>query len=227
MIKVSSRNDILKLLKKDLGGGEESTVGLLEDGKHVAKAFHQPRDLREENSLLIGKNLKQSSFYFNVDLYRNNNFILGSIANYSNGNSLDSNIINLPYINLLYATTLLKRDIKIISDAHILSDDVKNFNMKYTDDFIAVVDTGRFIYSNKDVNEIYRYNLEMIFSVIRFELLKNRCLKELIDNEKNLYKNFKNNENFPEFFKDLEKYTSEKVGESIESFDEYVKLLKK
>jgi len=227
VIKVSSRDDILKLFDKHLGSGEESSVGLLKDGLHVAKAFHQPRDLSEKSGLLIGKNLKQESFGFNIDLFRNNNFILGGIANYISGNPLDSNIVNLPYINLLYATTFLKKDIKIISDDHILSDDIKNFNMKYTDDFIAVVDTGRFIYSNKDVNEIYRYNLEMIFSVIRFELLKNRCLKELIDNEKNLYKNFKNNENFPEFFKDLEKYTSEKVGESIESFDEYVKLLKK
>lgn len=227
MIYASSRDDILKLFKKPLGGGEESAVGLLEDGKHVAKAFNQPHDKSEENDLLIGSKLKQDSFCFFLDLYANNDFIWGGIANYAEGKQLDSDIINVSYINLLYAMLILKRDIKIISDDHILSDDIKNFNMKYTDDSVKVIDTTRFIYSSKDTKEIYRYNLEMIFSVIRFELLKNPYFKELIDRENKLYKRFKDNENFPEFFKDLEKYTSEKAGKPVESFEEYVKLSKK
>ncbi len=85
MIYASSRDDILKLFKKPLGGGEESAVGLLEDGKHVAKAFNQPHDKSEENDLLIGSKLKQDSFCFFLDLYANNDFIWGGIANYAEG----------------------------------------------------------------------------------------------------------------------------------------------
>ena len=227
MIYASSRNDVLNLFSKNLGGGEESTVGLLEDGKHVAKAFNQPHDKSEANALLIGSKLKQDSFCFFLDLYANKDFIWGGIANYADGKQLNSDIINVSYINLLYAMLILKRDIKIISDNRILSDDIKNFNMKYTDDSVKIVDTTRFAYSDKDISEIYRYNLEMIFSVIRTELLRNTYFKELMDRENKLSRKFRDNENFPEFFKDLEKYTSEKVGKPVENFGEYVKLSKK
>ena len=68
MIKVSCRTDIMDLFVKSLGSGEESIVGLLKDGRHVAKCFHQPRDLKESNNLLMGKDLNQTSFCFLKDL---------------------------------------------------------------------------------------------------------------------------------------------------------------
>ena len=92
MIKVSCRTDIMDLFVKSLGSGEESTVGLLKDGRHVAKCFHQPRDLKEANNLLMGKDLNQTSFCFLKDLYTNSNFIWGAVADYAPGNKLSSDI---------------------------------------------------------------------------------------------------------------------------------------
>lgn len=227
MINVSSRDDILKLFKKPLGGGEESTVGLLEDGKHVAKAFNQPHDKSEANALLIGSTLKQDSFCFFLDLYANNDFIWGGIANYADGEKISDKIQKVDFINLLYSTTALKKDIKTISDAGILVGDWKDFNMKFTEHSINVVDTGRFVYSNKDAKEIYRHNLEMIFTVLRSAYSNNSVLKRIFEKKESLEKSFRDNENFPEFFKQLEIYTSEDLGKSVGNFEEYIKLSKK
>ncbi len=227
MIYVSSRDDILKLFKKPLGGGEESNVGLLEDGMHVAKAFNQPRDKSETNNLLIGSALKQDSFCFFLDLYANNDFIWGGIANYADGEKVSNKIQEVDFINLLYSTSALKKDIKTISDAGILVGDWKDFNMKFTEHSINVVDTGRFVYSNKDTKEIYRHNLEMIFTVLRFAYSNNPVLKRIFKKKESLEKNFRDNENFPEFFKQLKIYTSEDTGKPVGNFEEYIKLSKK
>lgn len=226
MIKVRSKDDIKKIFAKNLGSGEESTVGLLKDGKHVAKIFHQPRSLNEKYNLLIGSELKQDSFCFLKDLYANEKFIFGGISDYASGNTLDKNIVNVSFLDLLYSTLPLKKDIKTISDEGILVGDWKLFNTVYTDSYIKIIDTGRFIYSHKNKEEIYRYNLEMIFGMIRM-VYNNDALKQILEHERKLDVSFRNNEKFPEFFVDLEKYLNQNLGESVKSLGEYMNLTKK
>lgn len=227
MIKVSCRSDIMKLFVKPLGSGEESTVGLLKDGKNVAKCFHQPRDLNEVNNLLMGKDLNQTSFCFLKDLYTNDNFIWGALADYAPGNKLSSDIKRVPFMNLLYSTLLLKRDIKTVSDAGIKVGDWKNFNMNFTDAEITITDVGRCFYSGEDKKEIYRYNLEMIFDVIKREYCNNELLKEIIEKDPVLNRSFKNNESFPEFFIELQKYFRNELGEGVSNLVECESKMKK
>lgn len=227
MIKVSCRTDIMDLFVKSLGSGEESTVGLLKDGRHVAKCFHQPRDLKEANNLLMGKDLNQTSFCFLKDLYTNSNFIWGALADYAPGNKLSSDIKKVPFINLLYSTLLLKRDIKTVSDAGIKVGDWKNFNMSFTDDEITITDVGRCFYSVEDKKEIYRYNLEMIFDVIKREYCNTELLKEIIEKDQLLNRSFKNNESFPEFFIGLQNYFKNELGEEVSNLVECESKMKR
>lgn len=224
MIKARSADDIRKLIVKPLGSGEESSVGLLADGKHVAKIFHSPLDLSDANKLLIGSKVKQkfSSIAFLQDLYGYESFAFGGIAEYADGIKLDHQIINVGFADLTYSTLLLASDLKSISDAKIKVGDTKNFNMIYTDSYIKVVDTGRYEYSLKDEEETYRHNLEMVFSVIR-NVFKNSTLEKIFEDAPNLYRAFMNNKEFPEFFRKLGVYTSEKLGEPVYSFGEYIK----
>lgn len=223
MIEVSSRNDILSLFKENLGSGEESTVGLLSDGEHVAKAFNQPHDMKEKYDLLIGRDLGQSSYCFFNDLYANQYFILGGISDYALGESVSSNIQRVDFIDLLYSTLVLKKDTKIISEAGIMVGDCKDFNMKFTDEEIKIVDVGRFKYSSLDKKELYRYNLEMIFSVIKSSYSNDDFIKALLIKEEKLNKLYKNNEKFPEFFIELQKSVSKELNENISNIIEYKK----
>lgn len=223
MITVVSTDDIKKLFVKYLGFGEESTVGLLSDGIHVAKVFNEPHDMKEKYDLLIGRDLKQSSYCFLKDLYANKYFILGGIADYALGESVSSNIQKIDFINLLYSTLILKRDTKIISEAGIMVGDWKDFNMKFTDYDIKIVDVGRFKYSSLNKKELYQYNLEMIFSVIKSAYSNDNFIKELLIKEEKLNRLYKNNENFPEFFIELQKYVSKELNENISNIIEYKK----
>ncbi len=227
MIRVSCGSDIMKLFVKTLGSGEESTVGLLSDGKHVAKCFHQPRDLNEANNLLMGKDLNQTSFCFLKDLYTNGNFIWGALADYAPGDKLSSEIKKVSFINLLYSTLLLKKDIKTISDAGIKVGDWKNFNMNFTDNEITITDVGRYTYSSETKKEIYRYNLEMLFDVIKREYCNTNLLKKIIEEDKLLNRAFKNNESFPEFFIELQRYFKKVLGEEIDNLVECENKIKK
>lgn len=227
MIRVSCSSDITKLFVKPLGAGEESSVGLLEDGKHVAKCFHQPKDKYEANNILMGKDLKQSSFCFFEDLYENSGFILGGIARYAPGNKLSKEIQKVSFIDLLYSTTLLKRDIKVVSDAGIKVGDWKNFNMNFTDSEISITDVGRCTFSNENKSEIYRYNLEMIFGVIKNEYCSNEILERIIENDKKIKRLYNSNENFPEFFLELQKYCKEILNENVSNLIEFSSKLKK
>ncbi len=222
MIQVGSVLDIRKLFVKRLGSGEESMVGLLPDGKHVAKAFHSPCSMYEKNRLLIGSELDQSSIAFLQDLYYYGSFIFGGIAEFVEGKNLDSKVIDKEYINLTFSVLLLRNDIKTISDDKIEVGDIKPFNMKYTDDYIKIVDTGRFTYSNEGKEEIYRRNLEMVFTAIRM-MYNNPILENIFKEQPELYNAFMNNENLPEFFRKLGIYTSKKLGEPVKSFGEYIR----
>lgn len=227
MIKVDCSSDIIKLFIKSLGAGEESSVGLLEDGRNVAKCFHQPRYKHEANNILMGKDLDQSSFCFFKDLYENSSFILGGIARYAPGNKLSKEIQKVSFIDLLYSTTLLKRDIKVVSDAGIEVGDWKNFNMNFTDSEISITDVGRCTFSRKDKSEIYRYNLEMIFSVIKKEYCSNEVLEEILEKEEKINRLYKSNENFPEFFAELQKYCKRILNEDISNLIEFSSKIKK
>ena len=219
---VSSINEASKKIVKGIGYGTESTVGLLKNNKRALKVFKQPLDLSEKQNLLIGKDLVQDSYVFFDKVYANNDFIFAAECDYINGEKMDSNIINTPLLKLNYATHILKRDTKIISDNGIITDDIKPFNTLYTDDYIKIVDTTRFEYSSKDKNELYRYNLEMVFSMIR-NCFNNDFLQFIFEKEKDLKKEFYNNEKFPFFFIDLQDYIDEKSNNPINTFGKYVK----
>ena len=64
MIKINSATDITNKFTKILGFGEQSVVGLLEDGKNVAKCFRAPHDFTDKYDLLIGSKINQTSFCF-------------------------------------------------------------------------------------------------------------------------------------------------------------------
>ena len=64
MIKINSAIDITNKFTKILGFGEQSVVGLLEDGKNVAKCFRVPHDFTDKYDLLIGSKINQTSFCF-------------------------------------------------------------------------------------------------------------------------------------------------------------------
>lgn len=227
MIKVDCSSDITKLFVKPLGAGEESSVGLLEDGKHVAKCFHQPKDKYEANNILMGKDLKQSSFCFFEDLYENSNFILGGVARYAPGNKLSKEIQKVSFIDLLYSIALLKRDIRVVSNTGIKVGDWKNFNMNFTDSEISITDVGRCTFSNENKSEICRYNLEMIFGVIKNEYCSNGILKKILEKEEKINRLYKSNENFPEFFIELQRYCGKALNEDVSNLIEFSSKLKK
>ena len=226
MIKVGSINDIEKQFIKNLGSGEESKVGLLKDKTHIAKIFHSPKFINEKDIILMGKDLDQSSFAFFKDIYSCNDIIYGAIADYVEGEDLSQKILSVPYIDILYSLIKLRKDIKTISDANILVSDIKPFNTKYTNYYITIVDTGRFTYSNMDKDKLYEHNLEMVYSLIRMTMKENIYFKQLLNHEEKLSESFKNNDTFPNFFSDLQKYTSEIVGNNINSFNEYLNHIK-
>lgn len=206
MIKVSSNEDIINRFIKFLGSGEESVVGLLKDGENVAKCFRTPYDFSDASNLLIGNEIKQTSFCFFNDLYVNSNFILGGKTRFARGENLSSKIQKVSFVNLIYSTLLLRRDINLISEAGIEVGDWKNFNMNFTDNEIVITDIGRFKYSNKPLKQLYEYNTQMLFDVIRREYTNNIVIKGLIESNPELERLYSNAFMFPEFIEKLQKY---------------------
>lgn len=92
MIKINSATDITNKVTKILGFGERSVVGLLEDGKNVAKCFRAPHDFTDKYDLLISSKINQTSFCFFDDLYANSSFILGGKARFACGNKVSKKI---------------------------------------------------------------------------------------------------------------------------------------
>ena len=206
MIKINSATDITNKFTKILGFGEQSVVGLLEDGKNVAKCFRVPHDFTDKYDLLIGSKINQTSFCFFDDLYANSSFILGGKARFACGNKVSKKIQEVSFIDLIYSTLLLRHDINLISEAGIEVGDWKNFNMNFTDNEITITDIGRFKYSNKLPKQLYEYNAQMLFDVIRREYTYNPVIKEMIESNPKLKKLYLNSVMFPEFVEELRKY---------------------
>lgn len=206
MIKINSATDITNKFTKILGFGEQSVVGLLEDGKNVAKCFRAPHDFTDKYDLLIGSKINQTSFCFFDDLYANSSFILGGKTRFACGNKMSKKIQEVFFMDLIYSTLLLRHDINLISEAGIEVGDWKNFNMNFTDNEITITDIGRFKYSNKLPKQLYEYNTQMLFDVIKREYTDNPVIKEMIESNPKLKKLYLNSVMFPEFVEELRKY---------------------
>ena len=55
--------------------------------------------------------------------------------------------------------------------------------MNFTDNEITITDIGRFKYSNKLSKQLYEYNAQMLFDVIRREYTDNPVIKEMIESD--------------------------------------------
>ena len=78
--------------------------------------------------------------------------------------------------------------------------------MNFTDNEITITDIDRFKYSNKLPKQLYEYNAQMLFDVIRREYTDNPVIKEMIESNPKLKKLYLNSVMFPEFVEELRKY---------------------
>ena len=60
--------------------------------------------------------------------------------------------------------------------------------MNFTDNEITITDIGCFKYSNKLPKQLYEYNDQMLFDVIRREYTDNSVIKEMIESNQKLKK---------------------------------------
>lgn len=101
--------------------------------------------------------------------------------------------------------------------------------MSFTDNEITITDIGRFKYSNKLSKQLYEYNAQMLFDVIRREYTDNPVIKEMIESNPKLKKLYLNSVMFSEFVEELRKYCNYyNHAENITQMQKkHVKLLKK
>ena len=60
--------------------------------------------------------------------------------------------------------------------------------MNFTDNEITITDIGCFKYSNKLPKQLYEYNAQMLFDVIRREYTDNPVIKEMIEKQSEIEK---------------------------------------
>lgn len=220
-------NWYVKSLSKELGSGSQGTTYYDKDKDKVVKIYHFALDddynpsWYNYDNILDFKDIKNDTYYFPKEgIYYQNNNIIGYISTLAEGEVLfKQNPLFINLNSLEYAINKSKKDIEIVSNNGILTDDV-TYNMMYKDKKISVIDTDCYMLTDINYKDLLKLNTAKFNKAIKLFLI-NSYFDEVVEENKILKELYnENDECLLEFLKELREVLSNYCNKNINNLNE-------
>ena len=207
-------NWYVKGLSKELGSGSQGTTYYDKNKDKAVKIYHFALDndynpsWYNYDNVLDFKDIDNSTYYFPKEgIYYKNNNLIGYISNLAKGEVLfKKNPLFINLNSLEYAVNNSKKDIELVSNKGILTDDV-TYNMMYKNKKISVIDTDSYMLTDMDYKDLLKLNTGRFNKAIKLFLI-NSFFDEVVDENKLLKEMYNEEICLVEFLKELRQVLS-------------------
>lgn len=234
----NSKKDLIMFLKafQLLGSGSQGRVYYNKNNHMVYKIYEEVFDeyfdeysfnISEEDVLQFS-HLKNSTYYFPIEVIKLENRIIGYTSKYFNGKLLcDTNPLLIKYDDFEKACLDVYEDINYLSNNNVLTFDVM-YNIMYGNKKIRIIDTDEYSYNYKlATSELlkennYNFNLGIMLFLV------DSYFDEFVNSNKLLSEMYKSCDvNLREFLIQFKKSLSEYADKDINRLIEAKKLINK
>lgn len=202
------------------------------DDNNLIKVFRTYKTLDSEEILVQEALFEalQYSFVYYDEIFYDNNLVLASKEEHFDGNILDERSIrNMPFKEYVVAMRTLINSIKKITDKQIIMDDIFYKNVLLTNNMIKIINIDSFKFKQSSVSqeELLLYNLKKIIPVFHKLYKKNRLIKHIILDNREIDLLSYDYANYDIFLQKLYDKIYEMCGCEVKNIEEAVKKLRK
>lgn len=202
------------------------------DDRNLIKVFHTYKTLDSEQILVqeAFSDILQYSFVYYDEIFYDDNLVLASKEECFDGKILwERSIKNMPFKEYGIAIKALINSINKITDKQIMADEIFYRNIVLTQNMIKIINTDGFKFKQSSMTqeELLKYNLKRIIPIFHKLYKRNRLIKHIILENREIDLLSYDYANYDVFLQKLYDKIYEMCGCEVKNMEEAVKKLRK